>query len=300
MEANLEIIADFSQYLKTGGKSQATIDCYCRDARYFFEFINAQHPDLTGIQSETLLDYKEFLELSDKENSVRRKIISIRQFFRFLKITDLIRSTPFDDVPIPSRNESIPLDLDNAAIDRVLAFYSDQKLESLKSKRDAAMLFLLGKEGIKANELIHLKWSHYRASCPNSSLFISGKRGRTIEIDEQTDKILVKYKDSLLHYEKEASLSINVEAMFVAFKGKQCSLLIPHMTRHGLKFALHEIGEKFSISNLTTEVLRHYAIQQFIGKGTSLENLLKHLGLRRPGNVGKHFGHMSRVDQKKA
>ena len=238
MEANLEIIGDFSKYLKSGGKSQATIDCYCRDARYFFAYINTQGIDFAKIESQTLLEYKDFLEVTDKENSIRRKVISIRQLFRYLKMSHHIRSTPFDDVPIPMRDESIPLHLDDEAIDKVFDFYSHLTHHSLKLYRDAALLFLLGKEGIKADELIHLKWSHLMASCSNPTLFIPGKRGRTIAIGQHTSTVLDSYKLKLQRYQEESPRSQKGEAIFVAFKGKECSLVIPQMTRHGLKFAL--------------------------------------------------------------
>ena len=298
MEANREIISNFSRYLKAAGKSEATVECYCRDARLFFDFIDGQSIDFNCIESQTLWFYKDCLETTDKDNSIRRKIIGIRQLFRYLKLTHIIESTPFDEVPIPSRDESIPLAIDHESIDRVLRHYEQPRLDSLKSLRDAAMLYLLARAGLKADELIHLKWSHYHPSSITPTLFISGKRERTIEICKKTSSALDQYKKELVRFNSSSPTPSDLETMFVAFKGKDCLLLIPNLTRHGLKFALYEIGRRFNIPSLTTEMLRHYAIQQFVVNGTSLEDLLRHLGLRRPGNVGKHFGYLTGIIQK--
>lgn len=289
MQATTEMIRHFSGYLKSQGKSPATIDCYCRDARNFLEYATAQGLDIQHIEAQSLLEYKSFLEPTDRENSVRRKIISIRQLFRCLKSSRLIPTSPFDEVPIPVRNDSLPLNLDEQAIEQLLAYHATNRFSSLKASRDAAILHLLGVEGLKANELIQLMWHHYRSSPVTPTLHVSGLRARTLEISKDTALTLDRYRSVFLQNEKEHANFRGSEQVFLAFRGRDGTHTIPQLTRHGLKFALHEIGERHSLSNLTTEILRHYAIQQFIAKGASLEFILRHLGLKRPGNVAKHF-----------
>ena len=78
--------------------------------------------------------------------------------------------------------------------------------------------------------------------------------------------------------------------MFCAFKGRDSALQLPSMTRHGLKFALYEIGDKVGIDKLNSETLRHHAVCYLLEKGKTTAEIMEHLGLKRPGNIAKHFG----------
>src|SRR5690606_22146127 len=83
--------------------------------------------------------------------------------------------------------------------------------------------------------------------------------------------------------------SAKEKRVLIAFKGRDASILIPHMTRHGLKFIIYELGHDFSVMHLNTEVMRHHAMSLLLHAGHNAEQIMAHLGLRRLGNIAKHL-----------
>jgi integrase/recombinase XerD len=286
-------IQGFSIFLRSQGKSGATIESYCRDSRQFLEYLEKNGRPLHEVSTTILFHYKEALSYKEKENSVRRKIISIRQFYRYLKLKGFINDTPFDDVPIPARNESISFAIIGSKIDSILDSYLKEACSNLKMARDAALLHLIAREGLKATELIALHWTNFHDHSGTAQLSVGGIKPRTIELGKDSAQALRAYKS--LHYRQCGSSELQVSLkVFVGFKGKDCSMVLPALTRHGLKFALYEIGEKHDIPHLNAEGLRHFAIHSKLEQGLSTDEVARHLGLRQSGNIAKHLGYIMR------
>ncbi|MCX6124337.1 MAG: hypothetical protein NTV34_06250, partial [Proteobacteria bacterium] len=77
--------------------------------------------------------------------------------------------------------------------------------------------------------------------------------------------------------------------IMIGFKGSEACYLLPDLTRHGVKFALYELGNLAAIPHLNTEDLRHYAMGHKVRLGFTPEMLMNHLGLRTPGKTSRHF-----------
>lgn len=294
----------FAESLRLRGKQPATVESYCRDAQRFLDYLGRNSVDAERVEAETLLAYQEFLRggEGEKENSVRRTVIGIRQFYRFLSDARTIKSTPFDLVPIPSRDERLPKSLSDEDVETLITVAMSGRPE-FKAMRDAAIVSLLAHEGIKANELIGLRWRDY-VSAPsdgaqgksgdgtaegNASLRVGGTRARAIFLSRETQSWLDTYRaryDAILH---PVVRDATDKRMFIAFKGRDAASPLPEMTRHGLKFILYELGEKAGLKHLNTELLRHFAVNYLIGIGRSPEAIMNHLGLRRMGNISKHL-----------
>src|SRR4051812_22818012 len=150
----------FAESLRSRGKQPATVESYCRDAQRFLEYLGKYKMQASQVEPETLLAFQDFLrsDCEERDNSVRRTVIGIRQFYRFLSETQAIKGTPFDMVPIPVRDDRLPKGLSPDDVESLLRIALSGRPES-KAARDATMVSLLAHEGIKANELISLKWS---------------------------------------------------------------------------------------------------------------------------------------------
>lgn len=287
-----EIVQRFADNLYARDKQFATVESYCRDASEFLKYLDHYKLPLKTVEPGTLIAFRDHLSFAekDRENSVRRKIIGIRQFFRFLAAEKLIAATPFDEMPLPSRDESLKKPLAPGKIEAMLKNLSPS---GLKAARDIAVLRLLAFEGVKANEIIELKWKDLVLASPNgkTSLFIGGTKDRVIFLAPETAAALRGYKEIFDTWAKTREDSTNeaFTQIFVSFKGKDGSLVAPKMTRHGLKFSLYELGERFQVSHLNTENLRHYAIEHLLTEGWDPEAIMEHLGLRRLGNIAKHM-----------
>jgi len=286
-----EIVDKFREALKISNKQPATIDSYGRDAQDFVGFLDQHQIALNQIEPQTMLWFRDHLRdiQGERENSIRRKVIGVRQFFRFLAEDRVILNSPFDVVPLPERDDSFDDALDPMQLEALLAVLPEKGLKNL---RDRAILHMLALEGVKATELISLLWRNAISSSSAQTLTIQGQRSRTIILQEESFESLAAYArafTSWLQLQEDSSQK-RFEWIFVAFKGKDQPLVLPQMTRHGLKFMLHELGQKIGLTHLHTESLRHYAMNFQINAGRSPEEIMHHLGLRRIGNIGRHLG----------
>lgn len=290
MHLNTENIDTFANYLQNLGKRPATIASYIRDVKRYVQYHNqhfVQHP----VSLETISAYQDHLIAANEQpNSIRRHIIGIRQFIRFLEEEKILTKNAFfsEHIILPQRLEKAQKYLTDDQVATLVAAACEQESE-IKSTRDAAIISLLAFEGIKASELIQLNWadlllSSDPSSKSKSSLNISGLRARRIRLQPSTEKALLKYKS------RYGQLRLaNRKKMFVAFKGIDSCIVIPLMTRHGLKFMLAELANRLAWPKLNSELLRHYAIKNKLDNNFSVEDVMAHMGLKRIGNIAKYL-----------
>lgn len=298
MKIEPQNIEDFCLFLKQEGRRPATIESYSRDARRFYNYMQQHSIPLGAVEPKTLLEYQKHLitDCQEKENSVRRSIIGIRQFFRFLADSKVISSSPLDELPIPQRDDSFTSQLQIKDFDKLILTAQNSTPE-IKSLRDAAILALLGFDGLKASEVIQLKWSDYLEERDHGSIKINGIKSRIVRVSNETTKLLNQYKAA---YTKLASTSeLKLTNMFIAFKGRDASLITPNITRHGIKFMLSELGNKTGVKHLNTENLRHHAISYLLEQGKTPEQIMDHFGLKRLGNIAKHVAQLNRQNKRK-
>jgi site-specific recombinase XerD len=272
-------IEAFGKALRRHGRLDATVESYCRDAAQFLAFLQQNRLPIGNVAPETLLQFAEWLQYEklERRNSIRRSMIGVRQFFRYLSEASAIVGTPFDEVPIPSRDDTLGWRLDDEEVDLIFEA-ADAGHPAIKRLRDKALLCLLAFEGVKTSELIALTWGDFDDRETSALLRIGGARARLIALHQSTAQALRDYEQ--LHGDG---------TMFLAFKGRESNLTLPNMTRHGLKFILYEIGNRIGLQGLNAEKLRHYAIDFQLALGKTPEQLQHHLGLRRPGLVGRHL-----------
>ena len=185
---------------------------------------------------------------------------------------------------IPPRNEELPEGLEEDEFDRLLTIAQNSTPE-IKASRDAAILALLGYEGLKATEIIALSWDDFLNESGRGSLKLPGTRSRVITLNSITTEFIQSYKRVF----NKLRFEVSRPNIFVAFKGREAAKISPKITRHGLKFMLYELGVKIERTGLNTELLRHHAINYMIREGKSPEEIMGHLGLKRLGNIAKHF-----------
>lgn len=286
MLPNPDLVLSFGQFLKKIGKKESTIQSYSRDLNQFFKFLTLNKVPLSDVRIQTLQHYKSDLLSKNgggKSNSYRRAVIAIRQFYRYVPQFSGVPLGDLDEIPIPNREELKPRKLSKSDIEAL--FECAETGLALKDSRDKAILALLCYEGLKVSELIQLDWKHFLLHQDKGSLLIPGERKRLILLNSLTTECLSKYKKVSLEGEL---LLPRASKMILGFKGRDAVLVAPKVSRHGLKFLLYELGDACNIPSLNTEILRHHAIQFHIDNGASTEDVMKHFGLRRIGNIAKH------------
>lgn len=282
---NTENINTFAQYLHDLGKRPATVASYVRDVDRYLTY-HQRHFAKKPLTLETINAYKDHLiAAKEKQNSIRRHIIGIRQYIRCLEEENLVEKKDFfsEHIALPERLEQPQKYLHDDQISDLFRAAAEQD-SKIKSTRDQAILSLLAFEGIKASELIDLNWSDLLLSDKKSSLNIRGLRTRQIQLQDSTQEALLKYKDLY----SELPLTSG-KKIFVAFKGVDSFIVMPMLTRHGLKFMLAEIANRLQWPKLNSEMLRHYAIKHKFDQSLTVEEIMAHMGLKRVGNIAKYL-----------
>lgn len=272
----------FQSTLVAKGKQKATIASYGSDVKAFFIYLDALKMSLQEVDLALVRTYLHHLQFDQRlrGNSLRRKIISLKLFFRTLMDKGLIRFNPLESLPIPEREELSILTKPLEKIIQVLEH--PPKASKLKDSRDLAILSLLCLEGIKVSELIQIQRSDLLLAAKESTLLIGGERRRILTLNLLTRNHLAAYLD---HWDAIPA----PKNLIVGFKGREASLILPSVSRHGIKHMLYEWGKKLQIHHLNSEQARHLAIDFQVQMGKSPESIMAHFGLRSLGNIKKHL-----------
>lgn len=278
----------FYKHLLKLGKGQSTAEAYSRDAKGFLNYLEQFRYPIKNLESSLFLSYQEHLWSQDvKPNTIRRSLIGIRQYFRFLMELKEMSTNPFAEIPLPTRDETIDSKIEHVDILKLISEASAQTCK-IKSSRDAALVSLLSFEGLKISELITLQWSDFIVNQHLGTLRITGSRARVVPLCNKSTKWILGYQTEIKKNLPQNEFPHLHKKMFLAFKGRD-QKPIPQITRHGLKFMLYELGKLNHIDKLNSESLRHYAIRYHIYLGRTPEEIMDHFGLRRLGNIAKHF-----------
>jgi integrase/recombinase XerD len=282
-------ISGFHSYLATSGKQKATVDCYTRDLANFLQFLEAMDIHSGDIGLKVLEEYKTWLTTrGSKANSIRRAIIAIRMFFRWQEETGELHGNPFDEAVIPSHESHAARVITAEKID-LMTDLARAGETALKSARDIVLLSLLSREGLKSTEIVSLTWTKFFAAGESGRLSISGDKARTIGLEIETTLALKAYR-KILQEDPRTGLHLTpLSPILVSFKGADARAVQFGITRHGLKFAIYELGLAAEIPRLNAEQLRHVAMSHKLSIGFTPDMVMNHLGLRRVGNIGKHI-----------
>ena len=166
--------------------------------------------------------------------------------------------------------------------------FETKKVHSLKEKRDLAILALVSLEGLRVSEVINLKECDFMYNAKISTLSITPERKRILKLQSITTSKIVDYleKKKTIY---PAPNSVKTQDLFLGFQGRNASIILPKVTRHGVKHMIYQWAAELGVKKLNSEILRHICIEFQIDQGRSPDEIMTHLGLRRLGNISKHF-----------
>ncbi len=286
------LLDSFKKYLKMHGKKSSTIESYSRDLKKFLNFLDSQKIALEAVELDVISQYQLNLQEISKENSIRRGIIAIREFFKHIQEEHPHICPHILETIIPERQDTAPRILRTEEITSLIE--SSEKIHpKLKGVRDAALIAFFSYEGIKVTELLSLRWSDTLISKTFTSIRIKGVKSRVIQISSQTNRLFKAYQKELVAF--DTHLIKKNKNIFIAFRGKDYLAPVSHITRHGLKFILYELGDKVGIQKLNTEMLRHFAMEYQLNLGRSTDEIMKQMGLMRVGNIAKHVNKRNHI-----
>lgn len=179
-----------------------TIRAYSTDLKQLANYILSIEP--SDVTSEIMEAYIRSLHLRLKPRTVKRKIASIKAFFRYLEYHNIISYNPWSHIQSSFREpvtlpRIIPLDIVQKILISVYKQITDGKTAYRRRNaiRDAAICELLFATGIRVFELCNLTPKDVNLHEDTVFIYGKGSKERILQIgNNQVHNILAEYKDA--------------------------------------------------------------------------------------------------------
>ncbi|MFA6940308.1 MAG: tyrosine-type recombinase/integrase [Clostridiaceae bacterium] len=255
----------YKQYLENKRTSPNTVLAYSKDLDEFCCFLKKGNTNIKEVKDS---DFSEFTDyISGKgyiKTTVARKLISVRNFFKFLYKNDYLSFNPTLKQDIPKTERKIPVILDIEEIDRLLISI---ETDSLKGIRDRAVLELMYACGLKANETVNLKLNSLNLKMGYIICIDSKGKERIIPFGDMAETAITKYLDVRVNIEKEKN-----DYLFLNLLGSKLS-------RQGLWKILKERARNADITKeIDLNTIRHSFAVHLLSNGADIKSIQELMG----------------------
>ncbi len=265
-------IEDFIDYLRyERNYSSKTTEEYQADLEAFKRFYEATDSNLDWADMPTDIVREWVVEMMDKGNaatSVRRRLSSLRSFYKFLLRRGLVTKDPVHNMPGPKVEKKLPAYVRETEMDRL--FDGDFFGEGYQGFRDRMILLTFYSTGIRLSELVGLEDKD--VDLDQMQLKVTGKRNKQRIIPYGDE-----FGDSLRQYIAERD---NFATQFDA----DTSLFLDERTgRRMTPVKVRSIVKKY-LSMVTTQqrnsphVLRHTFATAMLNHKADLQSVKELLG----------------------
>lgn len=266
-----------------------TIKSYSIDLNQFEQFVCINK--LEWQEKKSIEKYIESLHSIYKPKSVKRKIASIKAFFHYLELEEILEINPFHKIQIKYKEPFIlPKTIPLKNIETIISFaylnYKNSHTNYSKktSLRNALILELLFATGMRISELCSLKMAQIDLTEYIIKIYGKGSKERLIQIcNHNIQELLQKYikernqdisnNDYLLINRLHNRLSEQSVRNMITNYAKQAGIplhITPHMFRHSFATLLLEedvdiryIQQMLGHSSITTtQIYTHTSINK--------------------------------------
>jgi integrase/recombinase XerD len=250
------------------GLSVNTVAAYQRDLAKFNVFAQKRKLALEAVTRDDLVDflaglYREKLE----SRTVARHLVTLRNFFRFAQIQEIITTDPSLNLESPKIRRTLPGYLRLEEVERLLA---QPDAKTAAGLRDRAMLEVLYSTGLRVSELTSLRVTDLDSKVGCIRCIGKGDKERIVPAGRKALSMVEKYlrdaRPELL------GKGVSSPALFVNRRGHSLSrvgvwkILSAYGRRAGLRVAL------------TPHMLRHSFATHLLERGADLRSVQLMLG----------------------
>jgi integrase/recombinase XerD len=251
-------ISSFLTHVKVEkGLSPNTVSAYRRDLVKFDGFARKRKLSLEGVTRDDLVDFLASLYRMNLESrTVARHLVTLRNFFRFAQMQELISTDPSINLESPKIRRSLPGYLRLEEVERLLEQPDSSTALGL---RDRAMLEVLYSTGLRVSELIGLRVSDLDSKVGCVRCIGKGDKERIVPVGRKALSMVEKYlrdarpqllgklcgSPTLFVNRRGVSLSRVGVWKILSGYGRRAGLrvsLTPHMLRHSFATHLLERG----------------------------------------------------------
>ena len=266
---------DLENYLKylrfNKNYSDNTILSYEKDIIEYLEYLNREGLSLYDVKYSDirfLLNYYDSIHLSNI--SVRRKISSLKGFYKYLCRMGKTIDNPFSYVTLPKKEKKLPQYLN---YNEMIEIFDVIDTSTLLGLRNRLIMELLYATGVRVSELVNIKIKDINNS--ERSIIVTGKgdKSRIVFFNEITKKCLNKFIKESSDVRKSDYLIINNRGYGI--------------TTRGIRLILNKVIKETSIiKNVHPHILRHTFATHLLNNGCDLltvQELLGHASISTTG-----------------
>jgi len=270
MEISAAITAFLTHVRVEKGLSNNTVSAYRRDLVKFDAFAKKRKLALETVRRDDLVDFLASLYHQKLESrTVARHLVTLRNFFRFAQIQELVAEDPTLNLESPKIRRSLPGYLRLEEVEKLLAQPDDKKPIGL---RDRAMLEVLYSSGLRVSELIGLRVMDLDRAVGCVRCVGKGDKERIVPIGKKATSLVEKYLREARPKLLGSDALANSSALFLNRRGGAFS-------RVGVWKILSAYGRKASLRvALTPHMLRHSFATHLLERGADLRSVQLMLG----------------------
>jgi integrase/recombinase XerD len=261
----------------------ATVEAYGRDLAGFAHF--AAGRTISRADTVSAIDVLDFLvHLNERKLSARsqaRRLVALRQLFRFLKGERIVAVDPTEDVDLPRFGRKLPEYLSTEEVDRLLAAPDRRRP---RGARDAAMIETLYATGLRVSELCKLRLRDLNFDAGYLRATGKGRKERLVPVGEAAMEAIRTYVDTV-----RAGFSGGraVDTLFLTHHGRA-------MSRQGFWKLLGRYAAAAGIrKRISPHKLRHSFATHLVERGADLRAVQAMLGHADIGTT-EIYTHVSR------
>jgi len=262
-----ELIEKYISYiLGERGLAKNSIESYKRDLYQFLEFVQEAMgiKDVENIRRADIREYvSALIQYGFSKKSVERKLSALRGFFKYLKRIQVISSNPVLGIQNPKEERCLPMVISEKRINEMLDNWIP---ESIMEARDKSIIELMYSSGLRASEVISLKWENL--DLKTMELRVKGKGG----------------KERIVPLGKRAREALEVYVNFLGDKLNKSNFIFLNrfgkkLSRKGLWLIIKKRFETIALMyGVHPHTLRHSFATHLLNHGADLRSIQELLG----------------------
>ncbi len=265
-----EYIQEYLSYLKSRNCSQNTIIAYHRDLLDFQEYLMKYFEDykieIRDITAQMLRDYMfSLVEKNLLNRSIERKIIPIKELFRFLIRQDYLEHNPLRRIKTPKYKRKLPHFFTEDEMVRLLEL---PVLSENTGIRDRAILELFYSSGLRISEMAGINIDDVDLKNEVVKVFGKGSKERLVPMTELAVSALSDYFKIRFTFAPK----LQEKSVFLTTKGLRISTYIIY------KIVKSYINQIISEKGFSPHTLRHSFATHLLSHGADIRAIQEMLG----------------------